>query len=572
MIKKIKRSIIEKIAAGEVIERPSSIIKELVENSIDANSKSIEIVIEQGGINKITVKDDGNGIDSKELELAVTSHATSKLSTLDDLNSITTLGFRGEALASIGAVSHLNIKSKKKSCDASELSVTGGKIANIKPSSRNIGTTVTVRKLFLNIPARRKFLKSAKSEQIAITKCLKRFFLSHPQITFSYKNEHGLIFKLMPSKLKNRICDVFGGEHHKSLIEINSTKSIYNISGFIGNIDLCRKRTSDQYLYINNRFVSNRMINNTIYRSYSSLIDRGEYPFFVLNIELPTHKYDINVHPSKKDVKFDDEWKINQFMKETIRETLRNIIDVAPVYNFNIKTSNSELSQKIEYQSDKLRDNNVNDIIKSKINTHVDKILNNDADNKKIDIDYVWQIENKYLFTPLNDGIIIIDQHVAHERILYESAISGLNNYTVESQSLLFPKTIDLKGDDLDLLTHLQPYLKQIGFKIREFGENKLIIESVPVYIKNNDEASIIRHIIENYDETGEKDLELHDKIAANYSCKAAIKAGDSLSNQEMKYLINKLFQTENPFFCPHGRPIIFNLTSDELDKKFERI
>ena len=210
-------------------------------------------------------------------------------------------------------------------------------------------------------------------------------------------------------------------------------------------------------------------------------------------------------------VKFDDEWKINQFMKETIREALRNIIDVAPIYNFNIKATKSELSQKIEYSSDKFRDNKVNDLIKSKINSHVDKILSNDSDNKKVDIDHVWQIENKYLFTPLNDGIIIIDQHVAHERILYESAISGLNNHVVESQSLLFPKTIDLKGDDLDLLIHLQPYLMQIGFKIREFGENKLIIESVPVYIKNNDEISIIRHIIENYDETGEKDLELHE-------------------------------------------------------------
>ncbi len=570
MIKKIDQSLIKKIAAGEIIERPSSIIKELVENSIDAKSTEIEIYIEKGGINQITVKDNGNGINSEELELAVTSHATSKLSTIDDLNNIQTLGFRGEALASIGAVSHLKIKSKTKEYDAAEISVTSGNIGDIKSASRNTGTTVSVRKLFLNVPARRKFIKTASSEQMAITKCLKRFFLSHPEINFTYSNENGMIYNLESTNLDKRICDVFGDEYSNSIINVTNNKSIYSINGYLGNINLCRKRTADQYLFINNRYVLNRMINNTIYRSYSSIIERGEYPFFVLNINIPSDKFDINVHPSKKEVRFDDEWKINQFIKETVKNALKDILNVAPVYNLNIHPKHQEQTQEIKYPNSEFKHTKVDDVIKSKIHSQVDKILN--KNQPKINIDSVWQIENKYIFTPLSDAVVIIDQHVAHERILYEAAMSGLSNNKVESQSVLFPKTIDLKGDDFDLLVHLQPYLSRIGFKLREFGENKLIIESVPVYMKNNDEISVIRHVIENYDETGEKDLELHDKIAANYSCKAAVKAGDSLTEKEMIYLVNKLFQTENPFYCPHGRPIIFNLTAEELDKKFERI
>ena len=575
-IKIIDSNLREKIAAGEVIERPSSIIKELVENSIDANSKLIEINIDNGGIDSITVKDDGDGIVKEEIELAFQRHATSKISTLEDLDKISTLGFRGEALPSIGSVSHTHIKTATNNGQANELTIQSGKSIKAKPVSRNKGTTITVRKLFENLPARKKFLKSSESEQIAITKILKQYFLSYPDISFKYSNSKKIIFDLHRNDLKGRISDIFGNSHANELIDVNNIKGEYSISGYIGNINLARKRVGDQYLFINGRFILNKMLNHSIYRSYSSLLDRGEYPFFVLNLSIDPSLFDINVHPSKREVRFENDWKANQFVKDSIVKSLGDVSKTAKTFNFNISEKKINTSRELKLEYDKLSYQNIDDIIVTQndnsINDKINQILLDNNENNNLDIDQVWQIHNKYLLTRLNDGLVIIDQHVAHERILYDSAINGLNSANIESQTVLFPKTLDFKGDEYDILLKLLPYLNKIGFKIREFGENKIIIEGVPVYMKNDDEISLIKDIIDKYDTYGENETELHDKLAANYSCKAAIKAGEKLEENEIKHLINKLFQSPNPYFCPHGRPIIVNLTIEELDKRFERI
>tara|TARA_Y100000994_G_scaffold249554_1_gene262011 strand:+ start:266 stop:2002 length:1737 start_codon:yes stop_codon:yes gene_type:complete len=575
LIKIINPELVEKIAAGEVIERPSSIIKELVENSIDANSKLIEINIDNGGIDLITVKDNGDGIKNNQIQLAFQRHATSKISTLDDLDKISTLGFRGEALPSIASVSHVHIKTSDNN-DANEFTIQAGKEGEIKPCSRGKGTTISIRKLFENFPARKKFLKSPESEQIAITKILKQYFLSYPEISFKYSNSKKTIFNLHASSLENRISDIFGGTYLKELISVNNSKGPYSISGYLGNINLARKRIGEQYLFVNGRFILNRMINHSIYRSYSSLLDRGEYPFFVLNLSIDPSLFDINVHPSKREIRFENEWKANQFIKESIIKSLKNITRIAPTFNFNIPDKQINISRELELDYDKISYQNIDDIVTSKesnsLNNKIDEILSDGAKEVDLNIDDVWQIHNKYLVTRLNDGMVIIDQHVAHERILYDSAIDGLNNKYAESQTVLFPKTLDFKGDEYDILIKLLPYLDKIGFKIREFGENKIIIEGIPVYMKNNDEIALIKDIIDKYDTYGDNESELYDKLAANYSCKAAVKAGDKLEDNEIKHLINKLFQSPNPYFCPHGRPIIVNLTIEELDKRFERL
>ena len=575
-IKIIDSNVVEKIAAGEVIERPSSIIKELLENSIDAGSKTIEINIDKGGIDLILVKDDGIGIKEGEVELAFKRHTTSKISTLNDLDRISTLGFRGEALSSIASVSHINIKTSTKGVEGSEFNICAGEAGDIKPISRNRGTTIAIRKLFENLPARKKFLKSSESEQISITKTLKQYFLSYPDISFKYSNSKKMIFDLSKNNLKGRIADIFGASHTKELIKVDNSKGPYSISGYIGNLNLARKRIGDQYLFVNGRFIANRMINHSIYRSYSSLLDRGEYPFFVLNLSLDPSLFDINVHPSKREIRFENEWKSNQFIKESILKSLKNIIKTVPTFNFNIPEKQVDISRELKLEYNKISNKNIDDIIIKKdidsIDEKIDEILLDDSTQDSFDIDEVWQVHNKYLLTKLNDGMIIIDQHVAHERILYDSAINGLNNNDIESQTVLFPKTLDFRGEEYDILLKLLPYLNKIGFKIREFGENKIIVEGIPVYVKNDDEITLIKDIIDKYDTYGENESELHDKLAANYSCKAAIKAGEKLEDNEIKHLINKLFQSPNPYFCPHGRPIIVNLTIEELDKRFERI
>ena len=572
-IKLMSEDMISKIAAGEVVERPSSIVKELIENSIDAQSNNIEVLIENGGKDLILIKDDGIGISSDDLLLAFTRHATSKLNNMQDFENISSLGFRGEALASIASIANINIKTSTDNKSASEINVRAGEIGKQKKIARNRGLTISVRKLFDSLPARKKFLKSSDSEQIAITKIMKSYFLSNPEINFKYMNSKKEIYNLASKPLKNRIGDVFGKKHLDSLIKIESEKQNFKLSGYLGNLDLVSKRLGNQYLFVNGRYTFNRMINHSIYRSYSSLIDRGEYPFFVLELTMPPNLFDVNMHPTKREIRFKDEWKVNQFIKDNIGLALKNVQKTTSTFNLNPSYKLKNTSEEIGFDLQQISDMKIDQLVNMK-DTHerVEEIFSEDSDINNPIIDDVWQIHNKYLVTHLNDGILIIDQHVAHERILYDSAIKGLNNNKTESQSVLFPNALELQGEDFDILIKLMPYLEKIGFRIKEFGENKVIIEGIPVYVKNNDEIEIIKHVIDTFDSFNEKDNEVFDKIAANYSCKAAIKSGDSLEKNEIKHLINRLFQSNNPYFCPHGRPIIVNLTINELDKRFERI
>ena len=567
----ISSDIINKIAAGEVIERPASIVKELIENSIDAGSTEIHILIDKGGMESIIVKDNGCGIESEQIDLAFTKHATSKISKIGDLDAISTLGFRGEALTSIAHVSHTSICTASNDNEAYETTIKEGEIGKIKVAARPRGTTIIVKKLFDNFPARKKFIKTPESEQIAITRVMKNFFLSYPEISFTYSNRNKKIYQLSKNTLIGRILDIFGSNYKSPLIKVSNERKGYSVDGYIGNLDLIKKRTGEQFLFVNNRHVDSKMINHTIYRSYSSLIQRGEYPFFVLNINLSPSLYDINVHPSKKEIRFKEEWRVNQFIKDTIKKALSNSLNVIPSYTFTSNEKKVDLSENLNLPEKQLSYIDTDSLLKSNvINEQIDDILN-EENKAEFEIDSIWQIENKYLITKLNDGIVIIDQHVAHERILYDAAIKGLQDMDVESQTALFPKSLHLPNDDYQILIELLPYINKIGFKLREFGENTVIIEGVPTYMKNDDEVSIINDIISGYETYGKEELEIQDKIAANYSCKAAVKAGDALKENEMKHLVNKLFQSENPYFCPHGRPIIVSLTTDELDIRFER-
>ena len=341
----------------------------------------------------------------------------------------------------------------------------------------------------------------------------------------------------------------------------------------LANLDIIKKNPGDQFLFINNRSIKSKMVQSTILRSFSSLIQRGEYPFYSINIITSPNLYDINVHPSKKEVLFKEEWKVNQLIKDAVKTSISNIPSTLPNYNFNPYQKEVQLTEEIPFDANNMGELTLDRVITPQPNDRIDDKIDNILNRKKdIEIDDLWQIDNKYIITKLIDGVVIIDQHVAHERILYDSAIKGLQETKSESQSVLFPKTIDFSADEYDILIKLLPYINKIGFKLREFGERTIIIEGVPTYMKNDDEVSIINEIISNHESYGNDDLEIHDKLSANYSCKAAIKAGDPLDDNEMKHLVNKLFQSENPYFCPHGRPIIVNLSTEDLDKRFERI
>jgi len=563
-IKKLDSHLINQIAAGEVVDSPDSILKELIENSIDAKSTTITIHIYNGGKNKIIIKDDGLGIDSNNLELAFERFATSKISNINDLEKIKTLGFRGEALPSIASVSKFKISSTTHNQDGNELSIYAGKKKAIKPSNIVKGTEIIVNDLFYNLPARKKFLKSDNYEYKKCLNVFKRYIYSYPKIRFTLTHNDKIIYKLKSTSLKSRIVHVLNLKTDKDLIRVSIKKDDIIIDGYVSNLSLVKKRRDNQYSFINGRYIQNQLINNTIYSCYRSLIDRGEFPCYFLNITMSTEDYDINVHPKKLELKFSNELKIQYILKQGVSKSLKQIVKVIPDFYKN-DYSNKDLSIDIPFTNNTLEPNKY-----INIEEKVDKIIDEDASVINHE-NQVWQIHNKYILTEIQSGLVIIDQHVAHERVLYEEALKALEGDGLESQKILFPQTIKFDSEDYIYLLEILYYLKKIGFDIREFGESSIIIEGVPMELTIGKEDEIINDILDNYIENKKISSSFIDYMAATYSCKAAVKAGEKLSNEECHELINQLFNTKHPYYCPHGRPIIINLSIEDLDKRFER-
>ena len=560
---KINDNLINQIAAGEVVDNPASVIKELIENSIDAKSKNITVFIEDGGKKSILIVDDGHGMHKEDMVNAFERFATSKIENNKDLENINTLGFRGEALPSISSVSKITIKSKNSLNTGHLLEIDAGKIINSKPDSISKGTSIHVKNLFFNVPARLKFLKKDTTEYRKILFLFKVFALSNPKISFSLFNSGKEIYNLQSTDLQSRIVDIYGDEYKDSLIEIDFKQDNFIITGFAGNLSLVKKRRGNQFTFINGRFIINPLVNQTVYNSYDSLIDRGEFPFFLLNINLKSSFIDINVHPKKTEIKFKNEMQIQHVVKKSIVKALKNKIKMIP----NLYTPKENYDSQLIGLPFGENKNFTSDISKDK----VDKMFNDSSIDISNDIK-VWQIHNKYILTEISSGLIVIDQHVAHERILYEMAKKSIETGGLNSQKIMFPITLKYSPEDFSSLLDILPYLNKIGFDIREFGENSVIIEGSPPELSNGKEKEVISDILDNYIEHKQLNSSFIDYMAATYSCKAAIKAGDKLDESECVNLIDKLFSTKHPYYCPHGRPIIINLSISDLDKRFERI
>jgi len=567
-----------KISAGEVVERPASVVKELLENSLDAGSTQIEIVIEQGGHQLMQVRDDGIGIPENQLPLSVKRFHTSKISKLEDLFTISTLGFRGEALASIASVAHLSIVSSNGSDDGAELSIFNGELGELGPAANIDGTQVTIRDLFYNTPARRKFLKTPRTEARKIIDMVRRFGLSRPNIGFSLTVDGKKVIELFPEELAERIGSLFDNTYKENLIPINISKADYTFSGYVGNLNLIRKRFGEQFIFMNGRYIKDRLLNSAVYSAYQSLVKRGEYPFFVINIQIPFDQVDVNVHPMKTEVRFHDEWRVYHVLKSGVNDSLSEILNTIPNFQ-KISSESSSFFQNIPKQS-VLNFNsgaqtgsaisNIEKIDRAKI--YASNLVSPDSGNEDFNIEKIWQVHRKYIISEINSGLVVIDQHVAHERVLYEECLLAFESKTMSSQTLLFPEEIEFAKDEYDILLEIFPYLKQIGFKIREGDNSRIIVEATPADISWGDEKRIIKEIIDEFISTRKTYSSYKEALAASFACKAAVKAGDLMANDEMVILINRLFSTEHPYYCPHGRPIIIQLSLDELDKRFERI
>lgn len=572
-----------KISAGEVVERPASVIKELLENSIDAGADRIDIVVENAGQQTIQITDNGHGMPIEELPKACERYSTSKIATVDDLFKIQTLGFRGEALASIVSVAEVEIESAINNKEGGKIKYIDGTPSKISPAPGIIGTQITVRNLFYNTPARKKFLKSQRVEMRHIIQMVRRFALAFPMMGFTLKSDEKSIFSFQPESLRERISATFDPTYGSNILPVNFEKGDYKITGFVGNLNLVRSRPGEQYLFLNNRFIQDRLLNSAIYGAYQSLVNRGEYPFFALNLEVPTDQVDVNVHPMKIQVRFKDEWRIHHVLKSSVSEALGSLLDTIPDFekpsygnsfefsrssNTQYNPNQDTLNFRAQHQN---REQSINLEGLERAKTYVSQLADTQVDKKVIDTDNFWQIHSKFILAQISSGLVIIDQHVAHERILFEEAIAAFDKNPMASQTLLFPEKMQFAPDEFSILLEILPYLEKIGFRMKQSGKDTVLIESIPSEMTWGREKEVIRDIIDNFESSHKKYSSLQENIAASFACHAAVKAGDTLTQEEMRELVDRLFGTKHPYYCPHGRPIIIQLSLEELDKRFER-
>jgi len=617
LIKILPQFIANRIAAGEVVGRPVAVVKELLENSIDAKAENIQLRIKDAGKALIQVVDDGTGMNEEDALLSFQRHATSKIENADDLENITTLGFRGEALASISAVAQVELKTKTADDELAILIKNhGSEIIEHTKVQAEKGTSITVRNLFYNTPARRNFLKSNQTEFKHIYDTFVKQAIANPGVSFVFINEDEEIFNLEKTDLLNRLVQIYGVNYANELLEVIQETELISVKGYIAKPSFTKKNKQEQILFLNNRYVISKALSYAVHIAYDDLIEKGDYPNFFLFLKLNPRTFDINVHPSKLEVKFEEEKALFSFMRRAVIDTLsKNDLVVGVTLNNKEEKRQKPFEQKPNiFSSNSFAPRNnsgftfmkhtadsgtakIHELFKDNTseNTSSEKLFNakgelevssseeipvhNENKNEHssridnlISKSEIWQFQRKYIMYQLENTLMIIDQHAAHERILYELALDRLNSNANLSQQLLIPLYIELNIVDFEVAKSIEKELMALGFDIDLQSKRKIKVKGIPSDVRLGDEAKILHELIGEYKENDVKlNLEKRDNLAKSYACKHAIKAGDALNENEMLNLIDNLFSVKMPYVCPHGRPTIVKISMDELDKKFAR-
>ncbi len=654
VINVLDSSVYNHIAAGEVVERPASVIKELVENSIDAGATRIDIEIENGGINKIKVSDNGIGIDKQFVKTAFLPHATSKISKIDDLDNILTLGFRGEALASIAAVSKVLMVTKPENQDiASAIEIEGGAVLKEYETGRTTGTTTTISDLFFNVPARKKFLKKDKSEEQEVTALVSRFILANPTIYFSYKADGKTIFSSPGTNLEDAIFSVYGKEAVTETLKVDFSKGDYKVFGFVGRPSFSKPNRTYQTLVINGRYVINSTISVAISNAFGEMLMKRKYPFYVLHMTLPADQIDVNVHPNKLDVRFANnslvyslffegvgralssmdyvasaedkniEKAIDQVQTASILDTLKTIDDSGTVSvekqtfiipepvkpaekidkaGVNLNPFSRDIKSMTEEEKDEFRDTVLDATLYSSSSDKVkdgfglgSKLLERLAETKEEDKYYssnyaitkapiqtdlnlekaikkVGKIFNTYLIVEVDDDVFFIDQHAAHERVLYEKFKAQYDNKSIAVQPLLFPYVLSLNPLESNIIEENLETMQELGFDISEFGNNTYKVNAVPAIVSEMNFDTFFNEFLSDNKNTLKKSSDLIKDYLMQHSCKNAIKGGNDLTDSEINQLFNQMGKEKIALFCPHGRPIAIRISKSEVEKWFKRI
>ncbi|QTA38821.1 DNA mismatch repair endonuclease MutL [Thermosipho ferrireducens] len=559
MIRRLPESVVSRIAAGEVVIGPFSVVKELVENSIDAGANSIEIELRNGGKSYIKVKDNGHGMSKDELIIAVKEHTTSKIEKFEDIYKLSTYGFRGEALSAIARVSRLIITSSS-GVESHRLEIIGGRVKSIEEYPHSRGTTIEVYDLFFNVPARRKFLKSAISEQRMVTEIVEKFILSTPQISILYKNEQEIIYHAKTGTLKERFTLVF-----PEVKEFTEMKGTY-VSGIISSPDYYRKNRTGQIFFVQGRYVVDKMLYSVFETGYGEAITTGRHPYGVIFINIPPEKVDVNVHPQKLEVKFSNPKEIYSDIIRTIREAIKTFISkkIYIINEHSFKESQKDYITKNTFKSQQIFQSTKNE---SEENKYVEQFLLN-ANQKNIEYkNNLLIIKKRYVLFEGEDGIYIMDFHAAHERILYEELLKNFEK-KVDSLNLIVPIKIQAGKSFKELINEKLPDFTSLGFEIK-IEKNEILVLSVPRFIKLSLVPEIIQEAVNELQVSEKSSKELR-HIIADKACKAAVKTGYDITFEEAQKLIKTVFDRKL-LTCPHGRPLFLKITYTEIDKFFER-
>ena len=593
-------TVANQIAAGEVIQRPASVVKELVENAVDANADSISIIVKDAGKTLIQIIDNGHGMSETDARLCWERHATSKIKSADDLFAIQTKGFRGEALASIAAISEVILKTRTEEDElGTKIRINGSKILLNEPVACPKGTNFSVRNLFFNVHARRKFLKTNSTELRHIIHEIQHVALAHPGIEFSLYHNDSSIFHLPRCGRRQRIINVLGKNLNQSLIPLESETSLIKISGFIGKPEYARKTFGEQYFFVNGRYIRHPYFHKAVMQAYENILHPDAIPSYFIYFETDPDKIDVNIHPTKTEIKFEDEQAIWQILHAVVRESIgknnlspslsfdnEGIVDI-PVLRKDTEITPPGINLNPEFnpfKEEKYLSRNISDFQRQERKQDWETLFQNDSkkeestefpgeSNDKLfrETSRFLQLKNKYILTPVKSGLMIIDQKRAHERILYEQALQNRGKSKFPSQKLLYPETIELNTSDFVTFVKINEYISELGFDIREFGKNSLIVNGVPETVKNSDIKVLIDEILEEYKalgkDTGTKMIE---NVAKSVASASAIPYGKVLEIEEMRDLVDQLFACANPNHSPLGKPVISIIQTGDIEKSFK--
>ena len=592
IIKLLPDSVANQIAAGEVIQRPASVVKELIENAIDAGATQIDLIVKDAGRTFITVIDNGCGMSETDARLCFERHATSKITCADDLFAIKTMGFRGEALASIAAVAQVELTTRRKEDEVgTKIRIEGSKVLEQLPKPASVGTNFTVKNLFFNVPARRNFLKSNEAELRHINEEFFRITIMNPEIGFTFVSNDKDLFHLYPGTLKQRIVGLFGKDYDGKLLPVNQVTETVTIDGFIVKPEFSKKTRGEQYFFVNRRFIKHAYLHHAVENAYKELIPQDCFPGYFLDIQIDPKEIDINIHPTKTEVNFIDVKLIYAIMHSAVRKAIGQN-NLAPMLDFDInpnmgidfgeasRMDRPVITPKTDFdpnynpfkispirhqqqQNWRIAYDNSNDIV---ANTQIDA---NGKENKPFEEDqkslYI-QLQQSYIVTTVKSGILVIDQHLAHERILYEKYLKEMETEVIASQQELFPHHISLNINDASMLKELKPELEKIGFRIETMNNTTFVINGTPVDCKGSDAVSIIEKILEDYKNNlsgNQSDKKLN--LARSLASQMAVKAGQTLSSVEMQDIVDRLFGCAVAEVAPNGRRIFTIINADDI-------